>query len=366
MIPFRCTRPLLAAAALFTIVVAGSPAMAQNDTVYIGGRGSASGAGAPNSVQVDMSVLDDIGGRPPISQSLLPPPGGSSSNQRITLSPPGSATARKPQAPRKASAAKPAAPKAPAAASKPKVAASAPPSPVLSDPPPTPTDFATAMPTPPEPIDLATAMPAPLPDPKPLPTAARSPEPARSSAPRDLKPAPLTPVLATVAAPEPPAPTPAPPARVAEPVMPVAAPAAIVPAALIADAAVPATPAQAAAAPAQVAALSPARQTGAGPQPMRIPFSGEAAVLPEPSKGELKQLAGSLSKDAALRVQVMAYASGSDDGGKARRLSLSRALAVRTYLIEQGIGSTRIDVRALGNTAEGGPGDRVDIVVVSR
>jgi outer membrane protein OmpA-like peptidoglycan-associated protein len=100
---------------------------------------------------------------------------------------------------------------------------------------------------------------------------------------------------------------------------------------------------------------------------MRIPFSGEAAALPEPSKGELKQLAGSLSKDAALRVQVVAYASGSDDGGKARRLSLSRALAVRTYLIEQGIGSTRIDVRALGNTAEGGgPADRVDIVVVSR
>ena len=77
-------------------------------------------------------------------------------------------------------------------------------------------------------------------------------------------------------------------------------------------------------------------------------------------------MAGSLSKAPALRVQVMAYASGSDDAGKARRLSLSRALAVRSYLIEQGIGSTRIDVRALGDAAEGGPADRVDLMVLSR
>ncbi len=355
MTSFHRTRPLLAAVGLFAILAAGSTARAQDDTVYIGGSGSASGSGARNAVQVDMSVLDDIGGRPPISQSLLPPPGGSPSGQRVTLSRPGSATARKPQAPRRAAtSAKSAAPrKAPAPASKPTAAASAPPpsappSPALTEPPP-----------PPAPIDLATAMPPPLPEPKPAPSAVRAPNPARATAPRDLKPAPSpTPVLSTVTAPEPSAPRPS-PARLPEPAtaIPAIAPAAVTPAAVTASTAV---------APAQVAALSPARQTGAGPQSLRIPFSGEAAVLPEPAKGDLKQIAGSLSKDPALRVQVMAYASGSDDGGKARRLSLSRALAVRTYLIEQGIGSTRIDVRALGNTAEGGPSDRVDLVVVSR
>jgi outer membrane protein OmpA-like peptidoglycan-associated protein len=99
---------------------------------------------------------------------------------------------------------------------------------------------------------------------------------------------------------------------------------------------------------------------------MRIAFAGEAAALPEPAKGELKQIAGALGRDPALRVQVMAYASGGNDASKARRLSLSRALAVRTYLIEQGIGSTRIDVRALGNAAEGGPSDRVDLMMLSR
>lgn len=351
-------RPLLAAVALFAIVGAGSAAQAQDETVYIGGNGTAIASGARNSVQVDMSVLDDIGGRPPISQSLLPPPGGSLNGQRVTLSPPGSATARKPQAPRRtAPAAKTPAPRRTSApASKPTASASAaapaaPPAPALTEPP-----------APPAPIDLATAMPPPLPDPKPAPSAARAPEPARAGAPRDLKPTPSpTPVLSTVAASAPVTPA-ASPARLpeSEPAAPAITPDAVPPAAATPDAAV-------APAPAQVAALSPPpRQSGAGPQSLRIPFSGEAAVLPEPAKGDLKQIANSLSKDPAMRVQVMAYASGTDDGGKARRLSLSRALAVRTYLIEQGIGSTRIDVRALGNTAEGGPADRVDLVVVSR
>ncbi len=121
------TRTLLAAVALFAIVGAGSAAEAQDETVYIGGNGSAIASGARNSVQVDMSVLDDIGGRPPISQSLLPPPGGSQIGQRVTLSPPGSATARKPQAPRRtAPAAKTPAPRTTSApVSKPTASASA-------------------------------------------------------------------------------------------------------------------------------------------------------------------------------------------------------------------------------------------------
>jgi outer membrane protein OmpA-like peptidoglycan-associated protein len=119
----------------------------------------------------------------------------------------------------------------------------------------------------------------------------------------------------------------------------------------------------------QTAALAPeaaAAIAGPGKRDLRIAFSGEAATLTDPAKGEIKQLAGALAKDQALRIQVKAYASGKEDASKARRLSLSRALAVRSYLIEQGIGSTRIDVRALGNTAEGGPSDRVDLVVVTR
>ena len=63
----------------------------------------------------------------------------------------------------------------------------------------------------------------------------------------------------------------------------------------------------------------------------------------------------------------MAYAGGGDlSSSKARRLSLSRALSVRTFLIENGIRSTRIDVRALGDKTTEDPVNRVDVVVTER
>ena len=41
-------------------------------------------------------------------------------------------------------------------------------------------------------------------------------------------------------------------------------------------------------------------------------------------------------------------------------------LAIRSFLVENGIKSTRMDVRALGNKIEGSPGDRVDLVLIER
>ena len=100
---------------------------------------------------------------------------------------------------------------------------------------------------------------------------------------------------------------------------------------------------------------------------LRIPFPGDRARLPDKATAALKALAQRLAKNNALRLQLKAYASGTkDNASRARRLSLSRALAVRSYLIRQGVRSTRIDVRALGNRAEGDPANRVDLFVVSR
>ena len=65
--------------------------------------------------------------------------------------------------------------------------------------------------------------------------------------------------------------------------------------------------------------------------------------------------------------QVKAYADGATgSASSARRLSLSRALSVRSILIKFGVRSTRIDVRALGDRNEGGPPDRVDVLVLNR
>jgi len=109
----------------------------------------------------------------------------------------------------------------------------------------------------------------------------------------------------------------------------------------------------------QTAALAPAPSGDS----MQIVFAGESAELPPDILPKLDGLAEKLMQDENLRLQLMAYASGTEDtASKARRISLSRALAVRAYLIGKGIRSTRMDVRALGNKVEGEPADRVDIV----
>ena len=68
-----------------------------------------------------------------------------------------------------------------------------------------------------------------------------------------------------------------------------------------------------------------------------------------------------------MRLQLMAYAGGQTlSSSQARRVSLSRALAIRSFLIENGVRSTRIDVRALGNKTSEEPLNRVDLNVSER
>ncbi|MBT3808012.1 MAG: OmpA family protein [Rhodospirillaceae bacterium] len=96
-------------------------------------------------------------------------------------------------------------------------------------------------------------------------------------------------------------------------------------------------------------------------------FDAGSANLNDAAKAALDALAAQLKSDTGIRVQLQAYAAGTDETAPdARRLSLSRALKVRSHLIDQGVRSTRMDVRALGVKAEGGPADRVDAVVIRR
>lgn len=125
-------------------------------------------------------------------------------------------------------------------------------------------------------------------------------------------------------------------------------------------------------APQQVAALppspAPVAASGFKGDTLTIPFTGESARVPDRSLSDLDRLAKRMLKDESLGLQLLAYADGDEaNASKARRLSLSRALEVRKYLMDQGLRSTRIEVRALGNKLEGaGSPDRVDAVLVSR
>jgi outer membrane protein OmpA-like peptidoglycan-associated protein len=119
-----------------------------------------------------------------------------------------------------------------------------------------------------------------------------------------------------------------------------------------------APPAEGATPPAEGGAL-PAGAT-------RILYTSESDEVPAASTGELDKIAEDLLANQDKRIQVMAFAAGTEETeSKARRKSLARGLAIRSYLIKAGVPSTRIDVRALGNKVEGGPADRVDIIPAS-
>jgi outer membrane protein OmpA-like peptidoglycan-associated protein len=123
--------------------------------------------------------------------------------------------------------------------------------------------------------------------------------------------------------------------------------------------------------PAQAASAPPAAQTSPPAAPKetaeRILFQPDEADLAGDAKQELDQLAARLTGDGRLYAQLVAYAGGSGDASQARRLSLTRALAARSYLVDHGVEIKQIDVRPLGNRSEpGAPADRIDIVVTQR
>ena len=348
-------------------------AYAQDGTVVIGG------SGAPD-VQVDLNAI--TGGGPampysPTGRRLLMPNAGKMHG--IKLRPPGSSSGVK----HVAAKAKPAASEAAATQATGEPTSEEPlipPPPVESTPPapppsasaPTPLSKSAEEPPPPpaqktlpvESTPLAPAANAAKAEAPPPPPAAKSTAPAKAGTEKTAEAAPETPPPPPPPAPSkaesvPPPPAPAAASKTESAAPPPPPPVPVTPA--------PATSAETAPPPApnpQVAALPPAPSFSME-KPTAIPFVVGASTLADPAKQTLGSVAQTLNGNADLRLQIVAYATGSDDNAsQARRLSLSRALAVRSFLIDAGIRSTRMDVRALGNKFDSGPGDRVDLIVV--
>jgi len=113
------------------------------------------------------------------------------------------------------------------------------------------------------------------------------------------------------------------------------------------------------------------------PAPVPVPigpaksvfFMPQAAELPEEAKPNLNTLAQDLTADAHIFVELRAYAGANTDtaesyASESRRLSLSRALAIRGYLATMGVSPKRIDVRPMGNRSDPAQSpDRVDIIL---
>jgi outer membrane protein OmpA-like peptidoglycan-associated protein len=106
-------------------------------------------------------------------------------------------------------------------------------------------------------------------------------------------------------------------------------------------------------------AATAAASTAAG---LRLTFAPGASDLSPESSTSIKQLTEAAPPGDATTFNVLAYAPGKpDDPSTARRVSLSRAMAVRSALVSDGVPSARIFVRALGEQYGDGPPDRVDL-----
>jgi outer membrane protein OmpA-like peptidoglycan-associated protein len=101
---------------------------------------------------------------------------------------------------------------------------------------------------------------------------------------------------------------------------------------------------------------------------MAVKFKPGVTELGGGAQPVLDALANRLLANQELRVALISHATGAADNAmEARRISLARAVAVRAYLVDKGVKSLRIDVRALGNRADQGPiADQVEFQVVSQ
>jgi len=78
----------------------------------------------------------------------------------------------------------------------------------------------------------------------------------------------------------------------------------------------------------------------------------------------LDKLSTVLQNNPDVRISLIAYADNSGSTPRdARRLSLSRALAVKDYLSAHGISESRVDIHAEGANSVSGYIDRVDVKV---
>ena len=244
------------------------------------------------------------------------------------------------------------------------------------------------------PVPLSKPTPAPTPAPAPVAEMADAPKaepaPKVETKPAEVEPpkAPPLPAEETKQAPPPPAPEPVVPNKSNVPDAPSPAPDTTTsPQEMLEQRSSnePSTPpapvAAAPSTPAPAPAPKPAAETAAVPPAAKDPvasapsgageyslaFGSGSFELNNAARAQLDSIVKNMGSDENMRIQLQAYAEGdSNNASKARRLSLSRALQVRSYLIDKGVRSTRIDVRALGANVPSGPADRVDIKTVQR
>ncbi len=98
---------------------------------------------------------------------------------------------------------------------------------------------------------------------------------------------------------------------------------------------------------------------------LSIEFSPAETEVPLAAKKPLEKLAEKMIAHPNLTVRIIGYASGGDEktDTSARRISLSRALSIRTFLINRGADNLHIMVEAMGNQPTSGNPERADVIL---
>lgn len=176
---------------------------------------------------------------------------------------------------------------------------------------------------------------------------------------------PVIPPVARLQTPHAPVAVPATPSTAPHPQA--AAPSATLPAAPPAVASIPPVtppPAPAKPAPPPVPPVDAAAKTAAAKVPagLQLTFEPGQSDLSPASADAIKRFIDASPNGKEATFNVLAYAAGvPHDPSAPRRLSLSRAIAVRTAMMADGVASAAIYLRALGAQGGDGPPDRVDI-----
>ncbi len=119
--------------------------------------------------------------------------------------------------------------------------------------------------------------------------------------------------------------------------------------------------------PPRTAVSTPAQEGFGVGRSYRLAFASGLSKLDDAPTALLKEIANGAKTDRSIRLKLLAYADAAGQtASQSRRLSLARALAVRAYLIDEGVRSIQFEVHANGKKLEGGPPDRVDVIVGKR
>ncbi|HOO50084.1 MAG TPA: OmpA family protein [Alphaproteobacteria bacterium] len=104
-------------------------------------------------------------------------------------------------------------------------------------------------------------------------------------------------------------------------------------------------------------------EAGADLNQFSIAFDKGVSELDSDQKDLIdKSIVPRMLNNTSKRLEILSYAQSTDGTqSSARRLSLARALSVRSYLLAQGVKPTRIDVRALSDKTNEEPKDRLDL-----